>query len=203
MSKATIISGGIASGKTRTQVEQFCEQYPEWAELVHSISTRYQAIRVGKRFLSVDFAEPHWKLTVHPISPGAEYWVAEIHDRDEFKRHPGKYIGPMAHVEDPDRMVAVRNALISARTQALDAVDKGIQGDKKKECDNPLCYREVDVGVMYCCKACGDAHEGGYKLGPPGFWPGVLTHSPMCDRRAYEAEWTTEVSGPPGSGLTT
>lgn len=69
------------------------------------------------------------------------------------------------------------------------AVVDGWELQPKKECDNPRCCRIVEVGVMYCCKACGDAHEGKYKLGPPGFWPGVMSHSPMCDRRAYEGEF--------------
>lgn len=33
---------------------------------------------------------------------------------------------------------------------------------KHKECDNPACRRMVDVGVMYCCSFCMEAHEGKY-----------------------------------------
>jgi hypothetical protein len=188
--RLNVVSGGIASGKTRAQVERLCQKYPEWSELLALIApaSRYEVIAISDYSMSVQFADPHWRLGVHLRVAG--HWIAEVHDLDERVKNPDVYIGPIAHAEDPDRLTAIRNALINARVYALDEVDAGILGHARKECDSPICHREVGTGVMYCCKACGDAHEGGYKLGPPGFWPGILTHSPLCDKRAYEGDWS-------------
>ena len=48
-----------------------------------------------------------------------------------------------------------------------------------KPCANPECDRATPEGVLYCCGACGKAHDGKYEIHEEG----ILGHSPDCNQR--------------------
>lgn len=115
-----VLSGGIASGKTQHQLEQVSKRYPEWFDLISRITavSRYQTIAIGKNNLTIDFAVPRWRLAVHLQAPN--YWVAEIHDLDEYERLPPEtYLAPMVHVEGTDRLAVVGEVLLVAKSSTV------------------------------------------------------------------------------------
>jgi len=138
-----------------------------------------------------------WQGARGPTSTGSrkkaqdgQFWGRAVGQTKFCSNRP--YILYFYYVEvgEPEASTSADVKFYSSRTQKGHRMPFPSYRGPRKECDNPICHREVDVGVMYCCKACGDAHEGGYKLGPPGFQIGVMAHSPTCDKRAYEGEWS-------------
>ena len=109
------VIGGIASGRTRAQVEQFYEELPGWANLISLVvpSGAYRVIQASSRCLSVDFREFSWRLSVHLQAPG--WWVAEIHDLEECRAYPEVYIAPMVHQEGEDKLAVAGEALMRAK----------------------------------------------------------------------------------------
>jgi hypothetical protein len=53
-----------------------------------------------------------------------------------------------------------------------------------KACDNPLCNRQVNEGVLYCCPGCSNAHEHKFEIHEEGHWS--VAHSETCNRRHAE-----------------
>jgi hypothetical protein len=51
------------------------------------------------------------------------------------------------------------------------------------KCRNPLCNRETNGRVAFCCRGCGLAHDGRYEIHESG----PLGHSAECNCREAES----------------